>query len=174
MDAQTRLMTDGYDPKIVKPVLFYSSRKPWGMFSNFATAFPIRMRHPFTGEEVIYATTEHRYQAMKATTMQEHEHVRTAQGPGEAAKRGRSEIALRPDWTSHKGGLSYYIMMESVFAKVARHSAVKSLLKRSEGRPIYEDSPTDDIWGWRYKEDHRGKNLLGEVLMDIRAYARYM
>lgn len=42
-----------------------------------------------------------------------------------------------------------------------------------ELRRIYEDSPTDDIWGWRFQQSYTGKNLLGRCWMDVREVLKW-
>ncbi len=60
------------------------------------------------------------------------------------------------------------MLYECLIAKVEFNPDLGKKLIDTMGSHIYEDSPTDDIWGWRYEQDHSGKNLLGECWMEIR------
>lgn len=177
MTLEERLKQDGYEG--IDPILFFGKKKDKEFYwmSNFS-AHAVILPHPFlsaatppdtysTGEFRAYSTGEHRFQAMKATNVDEHEYVRNAQNPVEAKKRGR-EIELREGWGNSYGDLCWYVMYETIWAKVAQTPPLRTRLMETVGRPIYEDSPTDDIWGVRFQQDYRGKNLLGRCWMDVR------
>ena len=149
------------------PVLFYNQNDKWGVFSNFSR-HPIVLPHPFTGELTIYRTSEHRYQAMKSWDPEDHDWVVDAQSPAGAKSRG-AVVQLRDDWGSDKLSVCYFVMVDAVMAKAIQVPAMTDALLGTGNRHIYEDSPVDDIWGWRYGEVYRGKNLLGEALMHVRA-----
>lgn len=163
MNREERLIADGYDPEVVKPELFYRSKT---LGSNFSP-HGIFLRNPWTSERTWYKTCEHRYQAMKATNGEAHDYVNAAIRPIDSKNRGR-EIDLREGWGERYGDFCWYVMFEVVLAKTIQHEEVRNWLISTGKRPIYEDSPTDDIWGWRYLEDHRGRNLLGRCWMQIR------
>lgn len=166
MNLEDRLAQDGYEG--VEPVLFYGHKMvKWPYFSNFSR-HPVVMRCPWTGDAVHYSTTEHRYQAMKADNVTEHDWIVASVGPGVSKERGRC-VSLRKEWGSDIGSFAYLVMLEAVMTKARQHSEVLASLKATGDRPIYEDSPVDDIWGWRYRMDYRGKNLLGEAWMQARA-----
>lgn len=172
MTRNERLLADGYSEaqNNAPPILFYSPRDKHGIASNFSTHSLI-LPNPFTGEKVLYSTGEHRYQAMKARDLDNHEMIRMAVGPG-AAKRMGGQTLLRPEWGNSYGDFCYYVMLEVITVKVAQIREAKTWLLSTDLYPIYEDSPTDDIWGWRFAEDHRGKNLLGRCWMQVRETIR--
>jgi ribA/ribD-fused uncharacterized protein len=164
---EERLKQDGVEGE---PVLFYYPNQRYGVFSNFSK-HPVKLPSPWTGEMLEYETSEHRYQAMKATTAADHDFVFESDGPGESKKRGGPRgIKLRPDWGSTHKDLCYYVMLEVILAKARQHTEFMHALDASRVRSahIYEDSPTDDIWGWRYRNDYRGQNLLGRAIMQVR------
>jgi ribA/ribD-fused uncharacterized protein len=168
LTREERLTQDG----AVNPILFYRPRDPWGCFSNFSR-HGVWLPHPWTGERVFYPTTEHRFQCMKACRAEDHDYVLAAANPTEAKHRGGPQgIALIDGWDSSYRGFAYYAMFEALVAKTLQHEDVSGALVDSGLRHIYEDSAVDDIWGWRYRNDHRGKNLLGRCWMDVRALAR--
>lgn len=152
-----------------EPILFYNDwSDPWSVFSNFSDHSVI-LRNPWTHEPFTYATGEHRYQALKATTEKDHDYVALVNNPSSAKKRGR-EIDLREDWGNDYSDICWYVMLETVIAKTVQNHDVFTQLVLSTGSLIYEDSPTDDIWGVRYRDDWRGKNLLGRAWMEAREH----
>jgi ribA/ribD-fused uncharacterized protein len=134
-----RLIQDG----AVDPILFYKPWDEWGCFSNFSRHEFI-LPSPFTGDLVVYSTGEHRYQAMKATTQEEHDYVVEAPNPSVAKDRGR-EVNLREGWGNSRYDLCWYVMMEVVSTKTFQNRDVFDALADTYGRFIYEDSPVDDI-----------------------------
>lgn len=165
MDLAERLEQDGYAGQ--EPVLFYSKKDEWSEFSNFS-AHDVRLPHPFTNVMTRYRTGEHRYQAMKATTAIEHDWVREAASAFQSKERGR-QVELRDPWGETYATYAYYVILETVLAKASQHTWVMGALMNTGNRPIYEDSPTDDIWGVRYRDNYRGKNLLGRCWMQTRS-----
>ena len=162
MNREERMKKDGL---VEEPIDYSGAKKSeaTGYLSNFSP-HSIWLPHPFNGEIIRYATGEHRYQAMKADNIDEHDWVNESSGPGESKSRGR-QVDLRPGWDD---GLGYYVMVEIVRAKALTHGEILKKLLKTEGRALWEDSPTDDIWGIRYRDDYRGKNLLGKAWMQVR------
>jgi ribA/ribD-fused uncharacterized protein len=152
------------------PILFYKPRDEYGCFSNFSL-HTIVLPDPWTWEMRAYPTGEHRYQALKSDDQEGHEYVMEIGNPGAAQKRGR-QVNLREGWREDHLGLGYYVMLELVIAKTVQHSFVQRELASTGDHIIYEDSPVDDIWGWRYSNDYSGKNLLGVCWMQSRALFR--
>ena len=165
MTREERLAKEGIRGE---PVLFYSSRDQNGIGSNFSRHGMV-LSHPYLPTTAWYATGEHRYQAMKAIDADAHEKIRMATGPGEAKRFGGQTI-LRPGWGSSYGDLCYYVMLEVILAKVQQNREAAVWLAKTEDRFIAENSPTDDIWGWRFGGDYRGRNLLGRCWMDVREF----
>lgn len=156
---EQRVHADGY--RQAEPVVFYG-----GPFSNFSR-HPITLVNPFTGKLREYMTGEHRFQAMKARAPETHDRVCMAGHPAEAKRLGR-ELLLRDGWGEDYGDLCWYVMVETVLAKATQWADVREALRQTGTRPIYEDSPTDAIWGVRSGPTFDGKNLLGRAWM----YAR--
>lgn len=163
MNRAERLAKDGVGEKYV---LFYSPDHDYGVFSNFS-AHRIVLPSPWTGKLVEYETSEHRYQAMKADNQEQHDDVMGQTGPG-AAKSLGGLVRLRPDWGDTQGSICWYVMLEVLVAKTIQHDEMSEALEESVGHWLYEDSPVDDIWGWRHRQDYHGKNLLGLGLMHTR------
>lgn len=163
MNRQERIERDGLTED---PIEFYGREGDLFYFSNFSH-HTIVLPCPFSGGLIDYPTGEHRFQAMKASTKEEHDWVVASATPSEAKKRGR-KVQLREGWGNKRFDLCYYVMLEIVLTKANSHDEVLIGLLQTNGRPIWEDSPTDDIWGIRYRNDYRGKNLLGEAWMQAR------
>lgn len=129
-----------------------------GPFSNFQRS-PIAFDHPWEpGKTFIYKTVEHYFQAMKATTREDHDSVAFCRSASIAKMRGRA-IKLRPDWESVK----YEVMVAALREKFKIPYFRDELLDTGEAI-IREDSPTDFVWGYR----NDGQNLLGKALMQVR------
>lgn len=175
MTAEERLAADGYAG--ADPVLFYyGTGEEWSCFSNFSP-HRVSLPDPFYGLVESYETSEHRFQAMKADVWEAHRDIRLARGPSQTKLFGsrRSPVEgfnLREGWGEDYGDLCWYVMFEVVLAKAIQNQDVMDLLVATDDRPMYEDSPTDDKWGWRYHSNHSGKNLLGQCWMDVREVLR--
>lgn len=161
MDRAERMEKDGLTKE---PIEFYGKNCEYNFFSNFSPHH-LTLPHPFHPDEAIqYMTGEHRFQAMKASNEEDHDWIAAAVTPGDSKTRGRA-IELREGWDT---GLSYYVMVETVMAKALAHEHILKALLGTNRRAIWEDSPTDDIWGIRYRNDYRGQNLLGKAWMQVR------
>ncbi len=160
-----RLARDGHPG--VTPVLFYRPQDAYGCFSNFSQHYVV-MPHPWIdGRSIKYATGEHAFQAAKATNREDHDHVASAKTAYVAKERGGPRgIVLRDGWDA---GLSFEVMKRVVLAKAMCHVNIYLDLRGTGSLPIYEDSPTDEIWGWRFRYNYTGLNLLGRAWMAARA-----
>lgn len=147
-------------------ITFFHEYDQWGVFSNFSIS-SIFLPHPFTQRLIEYPTGEHRFQAMKATSADRHDYVNRANSALEAKRRGR-EIELRDDWGSDVNYACWFVMCELVITKACQHPQVLEALLETGHNFLYEDSATDDIWGWRHRNNYNGKNLLGKAWMQAR------
>lgn len=146
---------------MTEPIKFYSVADEYGEFSNFA-AYPIKI-----GKKT-WPTTEHYFQAMKFKEKSEQEKIRKANSPMLAARMGRDrkKRKLRRDWESAKGN----VMREAVTAKFTQHDELRELLLATGDAKIVEHTANDDYWG--DGGDGKGRNMLGRILMDVRAKLR--
>jgi len=78
----------------------------------------------------------------------------------------RWKALRRVDWDQVKVG----IMRDILWAKANQHEYVRRKLLATGDRELVENSWRDDYWGWGPNQD--GKNMLGEVWMEIRAEIR--
>lgn len=138
-------------------IRFYSVGDDFGAFSNFA-AYPITLG----GQR--WSTSEHYFQAQKLVSPKDRDHVRKAKTPAEAARRGRDrKRKLRRDWESAKVG----VMRAAVEAKFRQHDELRELLLSTGDAKLVEHTESDAFWG--DGGDGSGRNMLGRILMDVRA-----
>lgn len=126
-------------------------------------------------------TAEHPFQAAKTLDTKDVDWILAAMWPSIAKWRGsrqgeqqpdgtRRRIILRDDWEEIKFG----IMHRVTYAKFEQLPPHRAALLATGTAFLYEDSPTDNIWGlWdRRAWDWTGQNLLGKVLMQVREELR--
>ena len=145
---------------MTEPINFYSTADPYGEFSNFA-AYPISIGKKH------WPTSEHYFQAMKFRDTADQEEIRKANSPMLAARMGRDrKRTLRRDWESAKVN----VMREAVTAKFTQHEELKVLLLETGDAKLIEHTTNDHFWG--DGGDGKGKNMLGQILMDVRTKLR--
>lgn len=141
-------------------ILFYSTTDEYGEFSNFAS-YPIKL----DGKK--WPTSEHYFQAQKFLDPAVRERIRRTSNPAEAARLGRSrKLHLRPDWEAVKVA----VMRKAVQAKFEQHGDLAGLLLATGEATLVEHAPNDEFWG--DGGDGSGRNMLGRILMDVRASLR--
>lgn len=139
---------------------FYSTADEYGCFSNFS-------RHSIFLKGKRWRTSEHYFQAQKFAGTPHEEDVRLAKTPMQAANLGRSrKKPLRSDWESVKDN----VMREAVRAKFTQHDDLRAILLATGDARIVEHTSNDDYWG--DGGDGSGMNMLGKILMEIRAELR--
>ncbi len=142
-------------------ISFYSQReKPYGCFSNFSA-------HGFELDGAWWPTSEHYFQAQKFAGTPHADEVRQARTPKRAAEMGRQRSRpLRPDWEEVKDD----VMRRAVLRKFESHANIRELLLSTGEQLLVENAPNDYYWGCG--KDGSGKNMLGRVLMEVRAELR--
>lgn len=143
----------------MRRILFCKIAEPYGCFSNFS-------RHPVLIDGLEWRTTEHYFQASKFLGT-DNDHalaIRAVDSPMAAARMGRSRShPVRADWESTKDD----VMRRAVRAKVAQHDDVRAALAGTGDAEIVEHTPRDAYWG--DAGDGSGRNMLGRILMEVRA-----
>ena len=139
------------------PILFGAKGDDphWRPFSNFY------MKAPFWIDDVLWPSTEHYFQAMKAFIPGDVERIRQLEHPWEAKQEGR-KIPLRPDWEDIK----YRVMLVCCLAKFQQNPEMRELLLSTGERQIHENRH-DPEWGGG-PNFPKGKDLLGKALMHVR------
>ena len=117
----------------------------------------------FGGE---YPTSEHAFQAMKATTERDLEYIRSAPMPAQAKWRGH-RITICKDWSKKRDSA----MMLVVFSKFALDIDIaRELIATGDAELIEGNYHGDDYWG-KIRDGYGGwvgQNKLGEILMSVR------
>jgi N-glycosidase YbiA len=142
-------------------IYFYGMRdQPYGCFSNFSV-------HGVDLDGKWWPTVEHYFQAQKFPGSTQEEAIRQASGPGQAKKLGRSrKHRLRPDWEKVKDE----VMRQAVRRKFELHPEIREVLLSTGDEEIVENAPDDYYWGCG--KDGSGKNMLGEILVEVRGILR--
>ncbi len=144
------------------PLRFYSKGAENRELSNFA---------PWGFEEagLYWPSVEHYFQAQKFVGPENAAHrekIRSAKSPKEAKALGRTRaIAIRSDWDTVRDE----VMLTALRMKFARKE-MRGLLLGTGLRQLVEASPTDYYWGCG--RSGKGKNRLGQLLMQVRAELR--
>lgn len=136
-------------------IRFYGIRGPFGWISNFSS-------HPIEIDGKTWPTVEHYFQAMKTGDVQRQEVIRRTDTPGQAKRLGRGSDLIR-DWDTARNG----IMGRAVAAKFAQHPDLASQLLSTGDAELIENAKRDYYWGCG--ADGSGKNMLGVILMEVRA-----
>ena len=142
------------------PIYFYSTRDAYGCFSNFSA-------HGLELKGKWWPTSEHYFQAQKFAGTEHEELVRLAKTPKQAAEMGRDRSRpLRQDWEQVKDD----IMREAVRQKFLTHLDIQNVLLDTGEEELTEATTNDYYWGCGTNKT--GKNMLGKILMEIRAEIR--
>lgn len=119
-----------------------------------------------------YNTTEAAFQAAKTTSFEQQFAISIADTPGQAKRLGR-RVTLRPDWEDIKVN----VMTDLLRLKFTKGSEYARMLDDT-GQAILVEGTTwhDQTWGVCKCDEHKGigKNLLGQILMQIRSENRGM
>lgn len=147
-------------------IRFYrANEKPYGAFSNL---YP----RPIEFEGRVYPTSEHAYQAGKASKPVVREWILSAPTPSLAAMAAHGLYVwdVVPNWAQIK-----FDRMRAVLrAKFEQHADLKDLLLSTGDARLVEagtvNNAVNRLWG---EVDGKGENTLGVMLMELRSeYAR--
>ncbi len=67
---------------------------------------------------------------------------------------------------AHWDAIKVQIMKEIIVAKVAQHEDLREMLLQTGNKTIVKNSPIDSFWG--IGSDGKGKNMMGEIFMEVR------
>ncbi len=122
---------------------------------------------PIDMDGIVYATSEHAYQAGKSDSLEYKYQIAACASPGQAKREGR-KCAIRPDWEQVK--LDH--MRRVLALKFSEGSACATKLLATCVRELVEHNNWRDVW-WGVC-DGIGQNWLGKLLMARRAELREM
>lgn len=113
-----------------------------------------------------YKTSEHAFQAAKATNEAEQNKIRFADTPAQAKHLGRVLKSIRKDWDFVK----FDTMLNILRAKFSDSELAKRLLETGDLELIEGNMWHDNIWGSCVcqKCGNKGKNNLGRLLVQVR------
>ncbi|MEZ0297673.1 MAG: NADAR family protein [Candidatus Methylacidiphilales bacterium] len=144
-------------PTARPPIRFYSTNAPFGEFSNFAD-------YPVVIDGLKWPTSEHYFQACKFTHEDYQERIRLARTADKAARLGRSRsVRIHRNWLKMRNDA----MRRAVRAKFQQYASLQALLLSTGDATIVEHTINDSYWG--DGGDGRGRNMLGRILMEVRA-----
>jgi N-glycosidase YbiA len=139
-------------------IKFYKTREAGGFMSNYYKArFFIYGRW--------WPSVEHPYQAQKCAKQEEFDAIWKTVRSNDARGLGQ-KVEMRADWMEVRDEIMY----ECVLAKFLQHKDLREQLMATGDEELIEDSPVD--WHWGCGADGTGKNMLGKVLMRVRAELR--
>jgi len=121
--------------------------------------------------DVDVASGEHAFNALKTTDASERADVLAAPNQGQSKSRGR-RVTLRPDWDA---GVRVWAMQRVITAKFLRPDLRQRLDATGSLQLVETNLWHDQFWGSCYCPRHTqtpGQNMLGELLMAIRAHNR--
>jgi len=142
---------------------FHRVRDPYGMFSNMAAGYPLRVGG-------IQATSsEAAYQALRFPDLPEFQaEILVLGNPILAKRHAYTRIAeTRLDWDAVKVNIMRYVLRAKF---CSQQEALLPALAETGDRPIVEVSLRDDFWGAKPDGERLvGRNVLGRLLMELRA-----
>lgn len=134
----------------------------WRVLSNFSP-FPAKLG------EVWYPTAEHAFQAAKTVDPVARQQILHAESPGRAKRLGR-QAPMRPGWQMIRAGVMFTILV----SKFSEPDPREFLLSTGDARLVEYNDWHDNLWGIctcgrPSCVTATGENLLGGVLMEVRA-----
>lgn len=148
-----------------KEIKFYrANEKPYGVFSNL-------FRRPVIFEDRVYPTAEHAYQAGKARKEAVKEWLLSAPTPAlvAMAAHGLYTWDIVPDWS----GIKFERMRKVLHAKFTQHDDLRDLLLSTGEARLVEAGRVENVVNCTWGEvNGKGKNMLGVMLMELRAELR--
>lgn len=146
----------------LREIKFYrANEKPYGALSNL-----YRREIEFEGR--VYPTSEHAYQAGKASKPAVRDWILSAPSPSLAAMaaHGLYTWDIVPNWSQIK----FDRMREVLRAKFNQHEDLRELLLSTGQARLVEagtvNNAVNRLWG---EVDGKGENMLGVMLMELRA-----
>lgn len=149
----------------IEEITFYrANEKPYGVFSNL-------YRRTLVFDGIEFPTAEHAYQAGKARKQEVRDWLMNAPTPSllAMAAHGLYTWDIAPDWSLTK----FDRMRKVLYAKFSQHEDLKQLLLNTGDARLVETGTAPNgvnkTWG---EVNGRGLNMLGRLLMEVRALLR--
>ncbi len=145
--------------KHTNEIKFYGKNEDYYEFTNF---YP----YPVTIDGKQWPTTEHYFQAQKFIGTPYVEYIRNLASPREAFQFSRERKVskwIRSDWYEIKDD----IMKLALLHKFGQNDKMRDRLIDTGNKRLVEHTWNDSYWG--DGGDGSGKNMLGKLLMEVRA-----
>ncbi|MDO8511066.1 MAG: NADAR family protein [Nanoarchaeota archaeon] len=142
-------------------IRFLSKIAEWKDFSNLAP-YPIELH----GE--VWGSTEHYYQFRKfeRSDPEYAQRIKETPTPRDAKILSLQNKNYPDDWDN----LKVDILREAVRTKFESYPSLEKLLLSTGEEELIEANPDDYFWG--EGKDGSGKNMMGQILMEVRAYLK--
>ena len=133
--------------------------KNW--FSNM-----LQFDTPLVEDGISYRTVEHYYQAAKLTDLEKRKEI-AGMGPYQAKKalHDSEKYVVRPDWDDR---MKIKTMDYALRWKFALGTSWYGKLMETDNEEIVEWNNWGDTWWGKDLETGKGRNQLGQLLMEIR------
>ena len=146
----------------IQPTVIVEFRGEYAFLSNFYNQ-PISV----PGLEISAQTAEHAFQALKTQNREQQQCVLASPTPAIAKRRGRN-VTMRTDWKTARVDA----MRDILEAKFSDPKLATKLAATGDVRLVEGNHWHDQFWGSCLCPKHvnmPGRNILGELLMQIRA-----
>jgi len=142
-------------------IRFLSRIAQWKDFSNLAP-------YPITLDGEVWKSTEHYYQFRKFENSDPEyaQKIKGAPTPRDAKVLSLQNTNYPPDWDSIKVD----VLREAVKTKFESYPQLEELLLSTGEEELIEANPEDYFWG--EGKDGSGRNMMGQILMEVRAYLK--
>jgi ribA/ribD-fused uncharacterized protein len=141
-------------------IRFYSKSEEYSWLSNFSA-------HPLRIDGVTWPSVEHYYQAQKHSDPVVIKRIREAPTALAARKAGQDRsLQVQPDWEVAK----LEFMRKALTAKFTQNSSLRRRLLDTGEETLIHESSSDAFWG--SGPDDQGLNMLGTIIMEVRAKLR--
>ncbi len=142
-----------------------------GKYFEFSNFYPVTVE--FEGK--IYPSTEHIFQAHKfvypgagVTELEFAESIRLLPTALLAFRAGKSrKVRINPKWEVYK-----VVLMKKIVRVKFSQVPLRALLLSTGKKSIVENSPYDSFWGAKVVRGKPGRNMLGQILEEVREEMR--
>jgi len=142
-------------------IRFLSKIAEWKDFSNLAP-YPIELHG------VVWKSTEHYYQFIKFERSDPAYAQRIKEAP--TPKDAKILSLQNTNYPSNWDDIKVDVLKEAVRTKFESYPQLEELLLSTGEEELIEANPADYFWG--EGKDGSGKNMMGRILMEIRAYLK--
>jgi hypothetical protein len=149
---------------LMNEIRFHLKNEPYGYLSNF-----YELPQPIEIDGQWWPTSEHYFQAQQFifTAPELAEAIRRTSAPSKVWRMAeRNRERRRSDWDSVKD----VVMRKAVWEKFRQNASLADQLLATGDAELVEHTASDASWG--DGGDGSGRNMLGKILMEVRARLR--